>query len=66
MSMNVSTNQIPLFLSCAMSDLYCEKTNLAQCAQSDIRDTNYGILLSVSLLGLSSSKALSMSDINSC
>ena len=43
-----------------MSDSSCIKT------RRNIRNTNYGILLSVSLLGLSSSNALSMSAIISC
>ncbi len=36
------------------------------CSQYDIRDVSYGILLSVSLLGLSACTDLSKSAINSC
>ncbi len=41
-------------------------TRVAPHAGYEIRDTDYGILLSVRWLGLSSSRALSISDIISC
>ena len=55
--MSVSTNQIPLSSSRVTDYTYCKNGK---------RDTNYGILLSVSLLGLSSISTVSMSAIISC